>query len=275
MSHEEENDGSPAPAQTGAAVTGLAWSLERAPNTGSSRMTNHNKIPARHGSLSPNPRLNRRRVLDIFCTTMIKLSPWGGRFVSSWDLCSNFFRQVCLNWVFSPRALLVGFTPARSLEAKQTAALASYGFPQQHQKLARDQSGSSEAATLSVSLSHNTTICKTSPLPIVMGAEHEGVCVGKKAAVNRKGMEPFFLFAAVRHHCFQKLSCSALAYFSVPGGSPPAVHLAKAKAPADWPTRTLRQASVHLYSTLAAQLPTSPWGPSLPRGPGASCVPAS
>lgn len=52
MSHKEENDGSPAPARTGAAVTGRVWSLERAPNTGRSRMTNHNKLPARHSSLS-------------------------------------------------------------------------------------------------------------------------------------------------------------------------------------------------------------------------------
>lgn len=84
-----------------------------------------------------------------------------------------------------------------------------------------------------------------------------------------------FLFAAVRHHCFQKVSYSVLSYFSVPGGPPPAVRLAKAEAPADWPTRTLRQANAHLYSTLAAQLPTSLWGPSLPRGPRASCVPMS
>lgn len=52
MSHKEENDGFPASAQTGAAVTGLARSLERVPNTGSIRMTNHNKVPARQGSLS-------------------------------------------------------------------------------------------------------------------------------------------------------------------------------------------------------------------------------
>lgn len=52
MSHKEENDGFPASAQTGAAVTGLAWSLERVPNTGSIRMTNHNKVPARQGSFS-------------------------------------------------------------------------------------------------------------------------------------------------------------------------------------------------------------------------------
>lgn len=181
MSHKEENDGSPALAQTGAAVTGLAWSLERAPNTGRSRMTNHNKLPEHHSSLSLSLSLQIRdwtnAVLDSFCRTMIKLSPWGGQFVSSWDLCSNFLRQVCLNWVFSPRALLVGFTPACSLEAKQTAALASYGFPQQHQKLARDQSSSSsrEAATLSVLFSHKTTICKTSVLSIVMGVEHKGV----------------------------------------------------------------------------------------------------
>lgn len=52
MSHKEENDGFPASAQTGAAVTGLARSLERVPNTGSIRMTNHNKVPARQSSLS-------------------------------------------------------------------------------------------------------------------------------------------------------------------------------------------------------------------------------
>lgn len=98
MSHKEENDGFPASAQTGAAVTELAWSLEQVPNTGSINMTNHNKVPARQSSasLAPNPRLNQY-VLDSFCRTMIKLSPQGGQFVSSWDLRSNFFRQVCLN----------------------------------------------------------------------------------------------------------------------------------------------------------------------------------
>lgn len=166
----------PGPGSNGGRCHGLAWSLERAPNTGSSRMTNHNKLPARQSSLSLQIRDWTNAVLDSFCRTMIKLSPWGGQFVSSWDLCSNFFRQVCLNWVFSPRALLVGFTPACSLEAKQTAALASYGFPQQHQKLARYQSSSSsEAATLSFLFSHKTTICKTFLLPIVMGVEHKGV----------------------------------------------------------------------------------------------------
>lgn len=165
MSHKEENDGSPAPAQTGgcchrARVVIRASSKHRQKQDDKSQQTP--SMPQL--SLSPKPWLNQRRVLDSFCRTMIKLSPWGGQFVSSWDLCSNFFRQVCLNWVFSPRALLVGFTPACSLEAKQTAALASYGFPQQHQKLARDQSSSSstEAATLSVLFSHKTTICKTS-----------------------------------------------------------------------------------------------------------------
>lgn len=66
MSHKEENDGSPAPAQTGPAVTGLAWSLERAPNTGSSRMTNHNKLPACHSSLS----LQIRDWTDAECWTV-------------------------------------------------------------------------------------------------------------------------------------------------------------------------------------------------------------
>lgn len=35
-----------------------------------------------------------------------------------------------------------------------------------------------------------------------------------------------------------------------------------------------QEAGIHLYSSLAAQLPTSPWGPLLPRGPGAPRVPA-
>lgn len=122
-------------------------------------------------SLSLNPRLNQC-MLDSFCRTMIKLSPWGGQFVSSWDLCSNFFRQVWLNWVSSPRALLVGFTPARSLEAKQTAVLAGSGFLQQHQNLARNhRSSSNSKAATSFSFSHKTTICKTFLFAIVLGGE--------------------------------------------------------------------------------------------------------
>lgn len=73
----------------------------------------------------------------------------------------------------SPRALLVGFTPAHSLEAKQTTVLAGSGFLQLHQNLARDHSSSSnsKAATLSFSFSHKTTICKTFLFAIVLGVE--------------------------------------------------------------------------------------------------------
>lgn len=60
---------------------------------------------------------------------MIRLSRWGGQFVSCWNLCNNFSRQVSLNWVFNPRVLLP--VPPRPNKPR---------LPQQHHKLARHQS---------------------------------------------------------------------------------------------------------------------------------------
>lgn len=72
-------------------------------------------------------------------------------------------------------------------------------------------------------------------------------------------MDTFFFY--LQHFgitAFQKLSCSVLTYFSVPGGppaSPPAVHLAKAEAPADWPTRTFQTC---LFTCTPLLLPNYP-----------------
>lgn len=167
---------------------------------------------------------------------------------------------------YSVPELLLGFTPARLSPSRQNKPAANDGFHNNirtwraTKQLRRwwQQRCQSPALTQQPSVRFSPASCCWR------------IVVRGRLAVRQTGQVRAVLFAAVQLRCFQKLSRT----LSGPWRPRPAVHLAGAEAPADWPTRTLRQAGVHLYSALAAQLPTSPWGPSLPRGPGASCVPA-
>lgn len=133
-------------------------------------------------------------------------------------------KSALIEYSVPERALLVGFTPACSLEAKQTAALASYGFPQQHHKLARDQSSSSSSSeTAALSVTQQPSV-RLSCFLLFWDWSTRAFSSKKH---DRYG-DFYFLFAAVWHHCFQKLSCSVLGYFPVPGGPPPpSSHLAR------------------------------------------------
>ncbi|KAK5864372.1 hypothetical protein PBY51_015618 [Eleginops maclovinus] len=117
-------------------------------------MTNHNKLPECCDSLSPTSPgsvSEATRVSDSFCTAMIKLSPWGGQFVSELGPQRQFLETTPALVEYS----VPGWIHPRpcSPEAKQTAVLASDGFFHNNiRKLAVDQSGST------VSLSQNNNL---------------------------------------------------------------------------------------------------------------------
>lgn len=219
-------------------------------------------------AISHSPRL-KRCMLDTFCRNMMKLSPWEGQFVSSWDLCCEFFRQVGLNWVFSPGVLPVGFTRACSLEAKQTTVLASNTF--RHNK---NWLTTKAAAELLLVLFTKRPSVKLYCLQLLCDG-HTKALAWKTTRKHGK-FSSFFIhsgsasmpsktFPYSFSHTFWSLGVPSHLLFT---------WLKRRRQLIGQPELPDRPVFT-CTPLLAAQLPTSLWGPSLPRGPRASCVPKS
>lgn len=193
-----------------------------------------------------NPWRHRHKVLDSFCRTMIKLSPWGGQFVRRWNLCSNFFRQLCLNLVSSPRALLLRFFPLTPLGLNKP-----WFWPTTATHNIRTWS------------QHKTDIWP----PAESLQEHEVLFLRSRAGTDTFILQQFSLTA------FKNFLPYTL-FLSLETPLCPSAHPLFTWHQLIGQPELAQGAGFHLYSTLVGQLPTSPWGPSLPRGPGASHVPA-